>query len=207
MNGTSLTTLSANKPSEHNQQTRERGASAISPLLCELARVYRRLLQHAELCAAAEALGLFNAGLPIGWDLVEPLQGGDHYAPHADGQPAFIVPVFENGKLVDLTATSLMTRRTLTRDGMACILGRDAIDRAMVHQTYVFLFQDPFAWLRNRGLGCVVLDWNAARFALSDLPGIACANELLAKRVENALRRPLPVPQIFIREGTRLAAA
>jgi hypothetical protein len=163
-------------------------------------------MQHDELRAAAEALGLFNAGLPIGWDLVEPLQGGEHYAPRSDGQPAVIVPVFENGQLIDLAATSRTTRRALTREGIASILGRDAVDHAMVYQTYAWLFQDPLTWLLNRGRGCVVLDWKAARFALSDLPAIACANDLLAKRVEKALRRPLPVPQILVREEVRHAA-
>ena len=130
----------------------------MSPLLRELARVHRRLMQHDELCAAAEACGLFNAGLPIGWDLVEPLQGGEHYAPRSDGQPALIVPVLERGRLVDLVATSLTTRRALTRDGIACILGRDAIDHAMIYQTHLLLFQDPLTWLLNHGRGCVVLD-------------------------------------------------
>jgi len=130
----------------------------MSPLLRELARVHRRLMQHAELREAAEACGLFNAGLSIGWDLVEPLQGGERYTPQSDGQPAVIIPVFEGGQLIDLVATSLATRRGLTRDGIASILGRDAIDHAMIYQTHLLLFQDPLTWLLNHGRGCVVLD-------------------------------------------------
>src|SRR5262245_19712736 len=114
----------------------------MSPLLREFVRVHGRLMDHDELRSAAEAFGLFNAGLPIGWDLIEPLRGGEHYAPREDGQPAVIVPVLEGGRLVDLVAASPTTRRALTRDGIACILGRDAIDHAMVYQTYLLLFQD-----------------------------------------------------------------
>ena len=70
------------------------------------------------------------------------------------------------------------------------ILGLAAPDRAVVHRVPLHLFSDPIEWLQHRGAGAVVLDWRAAAFVLADLAGIACTSDLLAGRVEKALRQP-----------------
>jgi len=178
----------------------------MSPLLREFVRVQGRLMDHGELRAAAEACGLFNAGLPIGWDLVEPLQGGEHYAPRSDGQPAIIVPVFEYGRLIDLAACTITPRRTYSRSGNAAFVGWHAVEDAMTYKTHLHLHDSPIEWLRFAGQGAVVLDWRAARHALADLQGIICTNDLLAGHVSRALRQPLHVPQILVPEAARAAA-
>ena len=159
----------------------------------------------ADLAAGLELCGIPSLGVPVwGVDFVESI--GGHYVPRADGRPAIIVPVFDGAELVDLTATSLETRRTLTREGVAWVLGQDALDRAMESDAPVQLFGDPIEWLRNCCRGAVVLNWNAARFSLADLPGIACASDLLAKRVHGVLRQSLRIPPLFVREERREVA-
>jgi hypothetical protein len=176
----------------------------MSRLLPELLAAHR-LARSPDLAAALQACGIPTAGVPIwGAGFVE-LEGA-HYEPRAGGRPAIICPVFDGGELVDLTATGLETRRTVTRLGVASVLGQEAIDNAKDGDTYVHLFNDPVEWLRNRCRGAVVLDWSVARFALADLPAIACATEFLAARVDKELRQPTRVPPLFVREERRAAA-
>jgi hypothetical protein len=150
-------------------------------------------------------------GLPIdgptifGAALVE-IIGAHNYAPADGGKPAIIVPLFEDGRLLDLVATGLGTRSARTRRGIATVLGREWLDHAKQTETAARLFSDPIGWLRNGRRGAVVIDWRAARYELGDLPGIVCENELLAKRVDRALREPSRLPQLFVREAHRAAA-
>jgi hypothetical protein len=173
-------------------------------LLRELLRAHKQA-RSPVLVEALQACGLPGDGVPIwGVEFVE--VGGDYYQSRRGGHPAVIVPVFYDGALVDLTATGLATRRTVTRTGAASMLGQDAIDRAMDAGTHLHIFPDPIEWLRNRCNGAVVLDWRAAPFALSEVPAIACADELLTKKIDKALRQPLRVPPLYVREERRAAA-
>ena len=168
-----------------------------------------RTARLPEPAAALQACGLpIDTGPIVGVSFVETFgpHYGSHYAPCPGGRPAIIVPVFDGGELVDLTATSLETRHTTTRLGVASVLGQEAIDRAWIGETCVHLFGDPIEWVRNRCRGVVVLDWSVARFALADLPAIACDTEFLAKKFDRALQAPLRVPQLFVREVHRAAA-
>jgi hypothetical protein len=175
----------------------------MSGLLRELLAAHK-LARTPDLAEALQACGLPSDGVPIwGVEFVE--LAGDYYQPRSGGHPAIIVPVFDAGTLVDLTATGLATRRTVTRMGAASILGQDAIDRAMEAGTHLHIFPDPIEWLRNRCNGAVVLDWRSAPFALSEVPAIACANELLTKKIDKALRQPLRVPPLYVREERRAA--
>jgi hypothetical protein len=177
-----------------------------------MTRLFRELLaahrtaENPERAAALQACGLPIYGPTIfGAALVEPI-GAHNYALVAGGKPAIIIPFFENGRLLDLVATGLETRSTRTREGIATMLGREWIDHARDTETAARLFADPIGWLRNGRRGAVVIDWRAARYELADLPGIVCENELLAKRVDRALRQPSRFPQLFVREAHRAAA-
>jgi hypothetical protein len=184
----------------------------VSPLFPELLTAHLRVCSTPELADALMACGfpLDGAGFPLdrvplfGVEFIE--LGGQHYTPLVGGHPAIIIPAIEGGELVDLTATGLATRRTVTRYGNAAVLGQEAIDRAKDSETYVYLFSDPIEWLRNRCRGAVVLDWSVARFALADVLAIACATEFIAARIDKELRRPSHVPPLFVREARRAAA-
>lgn len=151
--------------------------------------------------AALQACGLPADGYGIAFVAIDP----HNYAPADGGKPAIIVPLFQDGALLDLIATGLETRASRTRAGIGTVLGRDWLDRAKDTETALRLFADPIEWLRNGCRGAVVIDWRAARYELADLPGIACENEMLAARVERALKRPTRLPQLFVREARHAA--
>jgi hypothetical protein len=176
----------------------------MTPLLRELL-VAHRTARSPELAAALQACSLpISTGPVWGMSFVE--TDAHHYAPAAGGKPAIIVPLFEGSVLIDLIATGLETRSTRTRAGVATVLGQEWIDRAKDTETTVRLFADPIEWLRNDRRGAVVVDWRSARYALGDVPGIACQSELLAKQVERAMRQPVRLPQLFVPEANRAAA-
>ena len=89
--------------------------------------------------------------------------------------------------MLDLIAVGLETRSTRTRTGLATVLGQEWLDHARGTETAVRLFGDPIVWLRNGCRGAVVVDWRAARYALGDVPGIACESDTLAERVNRAM--------------------
>jgi hypothetical protein len=155
-----------------------------------------------DLTAALRACGLPSDGYGLAFVEID----AHNYAPVAGGKPAIIAPFFADGVLLDLIATGLVTRSTRTRLGVATVLGREWIDHAKNTETAVRLFADPIEWLRNGCRGAAVVDWRPARYELADLPGIVCENELLAKRVDRALRQPSRLPQLFVREANRAAA-
>jgi hypothetical protein len=175
----------------------------MTALLRELLAAHRTA-RSPELAAALQACGLPVDG-PSTWGVSFVDIDPHHYAP-AGGKAAIVTPLFADGALLDLIATGLATRSTRTRLGAATMLGRQWIDHAKDTETAVRLFGDPLEWLRNGCRGAVVIDWRAARYELADLPGIACENEMLAKRVEHALKQPARIPQLFVREAHRAAA-
>lgn len=176
----------------------------MTALLRELLAAHR-IARHPEVAAALAPLCLPADGVPL-WGLQSVVVEHGHYAPDPAGRPAIIVPVADDGRMIDLAATGLASRRIATRTGLGTILGQAALDRALVHQVPLHLFGDPIEWLQHRGAGAVVLDWRAAAFVLADLAGIACTSALLAGRVDKALRQPLRVPPLFVREDRRAAA-
>jgi hypothetical protein len=176
----------------------------VKALLRELLAAHR-IVRHPEVAATLQALRLPAEGVPVwGVDSVAVERG--YYAPDPAGHPAIIVPAFDDGGLIDLTATGLASRRVATRTGIAAVLGQEVLDRALVDQVSLHLFRDPVEWLQHRGAGAVVLDWRTAPFILTDLAGIACTTALLAARIDKALRQPLRVPPLFVREQRRAAA-
>jgi hypothetical protein len=164
-----------------------------------------RTARLPDLADAVQACGLPVDGGPL-WGVSFVELDAHHYAPALGGKPAIIVPLFEDGALLDLIATGLETRACRTREGIATVLGQEWIDHAKDTETAVRLFGDPITWLRNGRRGAVVIDWRAARYALADVAGIACESELLAGRVERALRQPTHLPKLFVREADRAAA-
>lgn len=176
----------------------------MSPLFRELLAAHRTA-RLPELAGALQACGLPINGAST-WGVAFVDIDEHHYAPVDGGKPAIIAPFFVDGELLDLVATGIATRSTRTRHGNATVLGRAWLDHARDTETAARLFADPIDWLRNGCRGAVVVDWRAARYELADLPGIACEGELLAKRVERALKQPAHLPQLFVREARRAAA-
>ena len=99
-------------------------------LLRELLAAHR-IARHPEVAAALAPLRLPAEGVPL-WGLQSVTVEDSHYVPDPSGRPAIIVPVADDGRIVDLAATGLASRRSATRTGLGAILGQAALDRALV---------------------------------------------------------------------------
>jgi hypothetical protein len=147
--------------------------------------------------------------------------GAHCYQPAEDGKPAIINGAYRGGKLIDLAATSLQTRNTRTRLGMADALGEEWLELARAYALdaacglrpsdhpdngTVWVYSDPIKWLQQACRGVVVLDWRAAPSLFLDVPGAACSTLQLARRLDDALRRPAFFPKLFVPEELRRAA-
>ena len=175
----------------------------MSPLLRELVAAHR-VLRNPEAAVILEEMGLrTTVGQMWGVDRVAVEDGW--YDPDPAGRAAVIVGVYDNG-LIDLVATGLASRRIARRQGCGVILGLEALDRALAYEETLHLRRDPIEWLQRGETGAVVLDWRRAPYMLTDLAGIACSTSRLAAQVDKALRQPLRVPPLFVREDRRAAA-
>ena len=87
---------------------------------------------------------------------------GEFYAPDPDGEEALIVPVFEEGVLVDL-ACLLGKDEWFLRTGNGVVLGYDSLDDGWFGNPLV-IFRSPLDWLRSGCEGvCVVGAWSIAK--------------------------------------------
>lgn len=169
-------------------------------LLRELVRVCSAA-SHPDARATLAAAGVpLDCGSVWGFDHVETI-GAHHYQPDPAGAPAVIVPHFDSHKLVDLVAVGLRSRSCRTLTGTCTVLGSDHLDEARWRDEPARFYADPIAWFASGRDGAVVIDWQAARYELADLPGIACNDEGTARRIDEALRQPMPLPPIYVREA------
>lgn len=178
----------------------------LSPLLRELIAA-SRLAAHPSLSPYAERNGFRRLGTPV-WGIARVSGSGTTYEPTDDGEPALIVPAYDDGRIVDLVATLMRPRpMLLTRRGVSTVLGADAVMRAVAHgdrKRPLWLHHDPMAWLRAECVGAVILDWQAAPHDLAGVAAFVVGDDVLARRVHAAVVRP--APHILIAEGQRHAA-
>lgn len=168
------------------------------------------LARRPDLRDALAACGLQHDG-PV-WGVAFVTVDQHHYCPSPGGKPAIIAPVFANDgdvvEVVDLVACGIETRAIRTRSGVATVLGEQWLDLARATGDAARLYPDPIEWLRNKGRGSVLLDMRAAPFALADVPAVNwCGSESAAQQIDRAMRQPISLPQIFVREEMAHAAA
>lgn len=177
-----------------------------------------------ELCEAAHAVTHAHlkqmVALGVGWPTIGEL-GRNHYGfgvarmcdagdglyHPGDDEPHLILPVFENGELVDLCAfRSDDPLNWLLRTGCGWALG---LEWGLGRHTWgdpVPLAVSPLDWLRGGAEGLCILDWDAPEVHyLADLPHVVCSSPDLARRLRSALAKPVRFPEISVKE-TRLAA-
>lgn len=174
----------------------------INPLLWELVAAHRTA-RREDLAQALDACGLRQTGEIFGVEFVQVTP--HNYEPAPGGHAALIVPHVEDGKIVDLVATGFATRTSRTREGICTALGTDQIDLAREREGQLRLYADPLEWLQHNRQGACVIDWRAAHHVLADVPAIACSNDKLAARVERALREPVRMPTLYVREPAHAA--
>src|SRR5262249_40395871 len=152
----------------------------------------------------------------LGWHR-DPVWGLAYAHPEHDGiytpsyekgsRLAVIVPVSDGRSIIDLAATCPTTRRTRTRLGVATVLGWRELADARFGEEPAQLWSDPIEWVRQGGVGSVILDWDQAHLELSDLVSIKAQTDELAAKVDHALRLPLMrLPKILVPESYRAAA-
>ena len=176
----------------------------LSPNLRELLQAFR-IARDPQLEDSLAACGLTQGGPIWGFDLVE----FSHltYQPISGGDSALIVPVFEDGRIIDLVACRISDRFTATRHGIARALGEDWIERAVLRKTRLRLHSDPVRWLVNGRYGAVVLDWSQAGFLFDGLEGIVCDSPSLANRVHATTRRMTHPPRLYFFTRSKRNAA
>lgn len=125
----------------------------------------------------------------------------------SDGPPHLIIPVWEDGALIDLCAfRSGVPDWPLLRTGNGWALG---LERGLEAHTWgpAALVATPLDWLCRGGRALCVLDWAAAEVSyLRDVPHLVCQSEKLASMLLGALTRPQRLPQISVEEAQRAAA-
>jgi len=165
----------------------------LPPLLRELLHA-SKVAREPRLEGVLATLGLTHEGPLWRFDFVD--FTGPTYRPLLGGDGALIVPVFDDGLIVDLVACRVIDRRIATRHGAARALGEDWIDRAILHRTPLALFSDPLHWLMAGRHGAVVLDWRKAPFLFDGVEAVACDSPALASRVRSATHQMTKRPQI-----------
>jgi hypothetical protein len=164
----------------------------LPPLLRELLHA-SKVAREPRLEGVIGALGLAHEGSLWGFDFVAFTESA--YRPLLGGDGALIVPVFDDGLIVDLVACRVADRHIATRHGAARALGEDWIDLAALNRSRLVLFSDPLRWLMAGRRGAVVLDWHQARVLLDGVDRITCDSPALASRVHAVTRRMSQPPK------------
>ena len=124
-----------------------------------------------------------------------------------DGPAHVIMPVQEEGELIDLVAwRSTNPARWLWRTGLGWALGTDYLlprwDDGPVH-----LYATPLDWLAAAGEGMCILDWSAPEIReLAALDTIE-ADEMIGRKLLAILSKPARLPRVTYRKAARYAAA
>lgn len=134
---------------------------------------------------------------PVGGGLFQPGEGDAH----------IVLPVVEDGDLVDLVAFRSTTPDEWTlRTGNGWGLG---LGRGVGWHTWapsVHLSANPLAWLRDGAQGLCVLDWRSPDLIRLDvLQSVTVADADTAVLLREALSRPVRLPHIEIMEALRAA--
>ncbi len=131
------------------------------------------------------------------------------FALGGDGPPHLILPVYEDGELIDLCAFQTgKPHDWRLRIGSGWALGLEGGLADHYWADKVNLWSSPFEWLRRDRDGLCVVDWTAPEVhQLRDLTNINCSDAPLATMLGRALARPVRVPNITIGAGDYRDAA
>ena len=124
-----------------------------------------------------------------------------------DGLPHVVVPVVENGGLIDYVAwRSGNPARWWLRSGLGWLLNADGALSRLWPGDALILHSTPLGWLSAFGVGGVVVDWQSPDISwLRGVERIECSDDMLAATIRRTLDRPRRLPQIT-GTGVRRAA-
>lgn len=169
------------------------------------ATLYRR--QMLALGVPSVTLAMLRGVEAWGYGVVRASAGEDGLYLPGDGPPHLILPVIEQGGLIDLVAfRSSEPKNWRLRTGLGWALGLDVGMDRLSQGHPVPVHETPLDWLRAKMAGIVILDWESPDIhGLLAIPRLSCATPELARMLRAALTRPAYLPQISVREN-RLAA-
>jgi hypothetical protein len=133
------------------------------------------------------------------------------FEPAECGPTAIIIPVRDGprrneGELIDLLAWLPRSGETLTRYGIAQVLGPWLL--GPLPDPEIRIFSDPGCWCRSNGAGVFVIDWAASRALLGHFDRLVVDDLDFGRRLRKAIQPPRqPAPQIFIEEVSHEKAA
>lgn len=179
---------------------------------------------HAEMHAAGLASNIMHfrhlraLGVPLkavaelrqhhwGWGVVRAVDGEAGLYLPGDGPLHLVLPVYEDGHLIDLVAfRSSEPGNWKLRTGLGLALGLERGWEPHRWEPQVELSNTPLDWLRNGTRGLCVVDWDAPELdMISTFPRLVCTDASTAAHMRHALTRQWQLPEISIKE-TRLAA-
>ena len=142
-----------------------------------------------------------------GWGVANAVDVGDGLYCPGDGPLHLVLPVWDDGELIDLVAfRSGNPGDWKLRTGQGLALGLEHGWERHHWDDEVQLTLTPLDWLRNGAAGLCIVDWDAPDISmLASLPRIICPTRESAAQLRQALTRPQPLPPIIVKE-TRLAA-
>lgn len=123
-----------------------------------------------EMDVPLDFVGALYARGDIGAARVNLSRDGQRFDPHGP-TARLLVAVREHGRMIDLVAAaSHDPDQWALRTGEGWCLGHDILERAergafIDGRAELRIFATPIDWLRGRGAGLCVLDWNAAALA------------------------------------------
>jgi len=134
--------------------------------------------------------------------------GNGLYYPAGEGETHLILPVYEDGALVDLCAfRSVDPKGWMLRTGLGWALG---VERGLEPHTWgdvVPLALTPLEWLQQGSVGLCVLDWDAPEVRyLVGVPHIVCSTPEHGETLRRALSTPVRFPNISVMEPLAYAA-
>ena len=137
-----------------------------------------------------------------GWGVVKAADVGEGLYSPGDGLLHLLLPVFNDGDLIDLVAfRSGKAADWKLRTGLGFALGLERGWECHHWRDEVELSLTPLDWLRNGADSLCILDWDAPDITmLASLPRIACPNREAAAQLSRALTRPQTLPPIYVKE-------
>lgn len=163
-------------------------------------------LNRLRTLGALDAFADMGETNPVGIVRAEPV-GSGLYQP-GEGVPHIVLPVVEDGELIDLCAfRSSQPDEWLMRVGNGWALGLHKGIGAYMWGVPPHIFRTPLDWMRGGCRGLCVLDWRSSElFQLDVFETVTVADEQTAQLLDKAMRRPVRVPNIQVMEAIRHAA-
>jgi hypothetical protein len=127
--------------------------------------------------------------------------GGGFFTFFPGGQSRVIIPIMEEGEIIDLIAwQTCAPGKWLWRNGLGDYLGRDLIAKSQWASHHVLkLVATPLDWLRAGGNAVCILNWKAPRSELERIrfvEEIIVTDAALGSRIAKLMATPRPIPRI-----------